>query len=125
MPIPLAEKSVIPGKLKKTNFRTEQERLEAFCAAMTISVQAGEPGRDGSGSRGEPGPAGPIPDKIIKTVEIPVGAEEVDTGIDVESAAVNIITNAGPTDIYITGISGTVVFFSGVASSGLKLKIII
>lgn len=53
--------SILAGKLTKTHFATEQERLEEFARAMAVSSQTGESikGADGKdGSSGAPGPAG-------------------------------------------------------------------
>lgn len=74
--------SILAGKLTKTHFATEQERLEEFARAMAVSTQAGESlkgadGKDGAdGTSGPPGPAGQdgeTPQALTRIAEVPNG----------------------------------------------------
>lgn len=107
--------------LKKTTFKTEQERADAFAAAIIFTPEAGAPGAPGSGSPGPPGTPGSTVSSQVKTISIPEGAESVDTGVSLSGKSV--LLQAEDADIYIKSVSGTTVYLSGPAPSGYSVVI--
>lgn len=122
--IPTVSQSVIAGKLKKSKFKTEQERLEAYAETLSISAQAGKNGSDGLSKVGPAGPAGSPPTTTTTTKDITLAATSLDTEIQLEDAIVNLVNfSGGAPGMYILGVSGTIVYFSAGAPANHKVKI--
>lgn len=122
--IPTAEKVVIAGVLKEKSFKSEQERFEAYCKAMSISVQAGEPGVNGIGKAGPAGPAGESVTQAKYSIDVTSGESSVDCGVNVENAAVNLVNNTETPTIGILAVSGSTVHLTAAAPTGnYKIKI--
>jgi hypothetical protein len=95
--------TIIPGRLP-IGFcpGSEQERLEAFARAMTVSSSSGKPGKDAiDGERGPPGPKPVIAISYeVENVEITVGekvcAWDAPDGVDPWSVRVEPVDLYGP-----------------------------
>lgn len=126
MEIPRSVKAVVAGTLPVTSFKTEQERLDAFCSVMTISAQAGKNGVDGIGligEKGDNGADGASAGKKVKTVTVPDSVSSVDCDVSVEEAVVNIVSSSGSPTVGIKGVNGTTVYLTGSSGTGNNLKI--
>jgi len=92
-------------KLARECYSSEQERLEAYAAALRVPVQIGaeikgDAGQDGArgdkgerGDKGDRGDAGPPPTPSIVDYEVPSGVNEVEATGDVTSSIINLIYN--------------------------------
>lgn len=94
-------------KLTRECYSSEQERLEAYAAALRVPVQIGaeikgDAGQDGTkgdkgdrGPKGDQGIPGPTPTLSVTDYEIGSGDDEVEVSGDATSALIHIFYNGG------------------------------
>lgn len=103
------------GRLTKECFSSEQERLEAYTKAMIVSAFVGPQGKTGTtGSDGSDAQAKQYSLQLVRAVNIPVGATNVDTLEDSLVGKIITIDGSKVTD----AIDSTKVFGIGLTVAG-------
>lgn len=110
---------VLAGVLPDVTFRTEQERFEAFAAALSVKAATGK-----LGSKGDKGEKGDSWTRETKYIAIASGATTTQAPDDVDlEGAGPVLVCAGTPTIYILGVKKNVVFLSAAAPDGNSYKV--